>query len=186
MKRHFACLSVCIFILTSCSLKYGMATSDESSIPEFTFTDVKFDRYENGKKSINLSAEKLEQYKDGKSVYAQGMEFQIINDEGEITTQGKCSLLSADTDEEKYILYDDIIIKNIKDDMTVTADSLKWNGKSEQLTSGRNDNVSIIKGNTIIQGSGFSASGVSKKFSFTGAVSGQTETDKENAVNETE
>ena len=81
----------------------------------------------------------------------------------------------------KYVLYDDIEINSKKDDMTVTADNLKWNGKSEQLTSGRNDIVSIKKGGTFIQGSGFSASGVSKKFTFTGVITGSTDTEYSNA-----
>lgn len=168
-----------IFLLSSCSLKYGMSTYDDSSTPEFIFSDVQFERYEDSKKTLSLAAEKMEQYKDGKSLYARNLDFQIFDSSGEITTEGACRLLAADTKEEKYTLYDDIEITNKKDELTVSADNLKWNGKSEQLTSGRNDMVLIKKGGTVIQGSGFSASGVSKKFAFTGVITGSTETDDE-------
>ena len=168
-------------LCTACSLKYGMATYDDSTTPEFIFSDVHFDRYEDNQKTLSLSAEKMEQYKDGKSLYAKNLDFQIIDNNGEVTTEGSCKLLAADTKEEKYVLYDDIEINSKKDDMTVTADNLKWNGKSEQLTSGRNDIVSIKKGGTFIQGSGFSASGVSKKFTFTGVITGSTDTEYSNA-----
>lgn len=177
MKSAPVLYTAAVLLLSSCSLKYGMNTYDDSSTPEFIFSDVQFERYEDNKKTLSLDAEKMEQYKDGKSLYAQNLDFQIFDSSNEVSTEGSCRLLAADTKEEKYVLYDDIEINNKKDDMTVSADNLKWNGKSEQLTSGRNDMVSIKKGGTVIQGSGFSASGVSKKFAFTGVITGTAETD---------
>ena len=96
------------FLCTACSLKYGMATYDDSTTPEFIFSDVHFDRYEDNQKTLSLSAEKMEQYKDGKSLYAKNLDFQIIDNNGEVTTEGSCKLLAADTKEEKYVLYDAI------------------------------------------------------------------------------
>ena len=66
---------------------------------------------------------------------------------------------------------------------------LKWNGKTEQLTGGRKDTVRVEKDGTVLYGTGFSASGVSKTFSFAGTVSGEIETkdkDKENDNQEKE
>ena len=165
-----------VLLFSSCSLKYGMTLYDENSSPEFVFSDVNFDRYEDNKKTLSLSAERLEQYKDGKSIFAKKPAFKTYDNNGELATEGTCELLSADTDEEKYVLYDNIEINNISDDIIVSAANLKWNGKTEQLTSGRTDNVSIKRGKTVMSGSGFSASGVSKQFSFTGVVTGETET----------
>lgn len=161
--------------LSSCSLRYGMNVQDENNVPEFVFSGVGFSRYEDGEKTISLSAEKLEQYKDGKSIYAKNLDFSVYDEAGDVTNSGKCGYLAADTDAENYALYDEIEIRNEKDDLTVQAESLKWNGRSEQLTSGRNAAVVLKKGETVIQGSGFSASGVSKRFSFTGNVSGDAE-----------
>ena len=56
---------------------------------------------------------------------------------------------------------------------------LKWNGQTEQLTSGRSDMVKIEKDDTIMRGSGFTASGISKTFSFRGNITGTIETDGE-------
>ena len=163
------------FCLFSCSLKYGMTIQNEENVPEFIFQDVQFDRYEDGEKTLGMKAEKLEQYKDGKSMYAKDIEFEICNN-SEVTNSGKCGYLSADTKNERYVLYNGIEIENTKDQLTVKADNLKWNGKSEQLTSSRNDVVTIQKGDTVLQGSGFSASAISKKFVFNGVVSGYTDT----------
>ncbi len=168
---------------SSCSLRYGMNIQDENNVPEFVFGGVSFSRYEDGEKTLSLSAEKLEQYKDGKSMYAKNLDFSVYDENGGVTNSGKCGYLAADTDAENYVLYDDIEIRNEKDNLTVLAESLKWNGRSEQLTSGRNDTVVLKKGETVLQGSGFSASGVSKRFSFTGNVSGEAETDSEEDEN---
>ena len=182
-KRFFPTVLISLTVLSSCSLKYGMKVQDESNVPEFVFDGVDFNRYEDGKKTMALNAEKLEQYKNGNTTYAKEMEFKIYGDDNEVQSEGKCGYLSADTSNERYALYDNIEINNKKDDLNVKAGSLKWNGKSEQLTSGRNDKVIIQKGDTVLQGTGFSASGVSKRFSFTGNVSGEVNSKSKNEDN---
>ncbi len=167
------------FFLISCSLKYGSATYDENSIPEFTFNNATYITYEDNVETMNLETEKMEQYKDGSSTYAKNVQFTISDKDGSVTTKGKCGLLGSNSDEKKYTLFDNIEIENLKDDIKLSADSLKWNGKTEQLTGSRTDLVTIQKGNTIIQGSGFSASAVSRKYAFTGVVTGQTNTNSQ-------
>lgn len=178
MKNLFL-LFVSLIFFAGCSLKYGTNYQDEDNVPEFVFTDANYSRYENNQKTLNLSASRLEQYSDGKSMYAKDVDFQVMDKEGNLLTQGSCALLSSNTDTEEYTLYDNIEIENKKDDIKVSADTLRWNGKTEQLTSSRNDTVTIKKGNTTIQGSGFSASGVSKKFLFNGVVTGQYISDED-------
>lgn len=167
-------------ILSGCSLRYNSAYQDEANVPEFIFTDATFTKYEDSTKKLALSAGTLEQYSEGNSMYAQDVSFKLLNKEGEIETEGSCNLLAANSDAEKYTLFDEIKVKNIKEDFEVSADTLRWNGKSEQLTSSRNDMVSIRKGDTFMIGSGFSASAVSKKFSFTGVISGEFTKDEDN------
>lgn len=173
MRRVFPVFFIAATSLFSCSLRYGMNPQDENSVPEFVFDDVRFNRYEDGNIKLSISAQKIEQYKDGKSMYAKDMDFKLFDENNKLSNFGKCGYLASDTDEKKYTLYDNIEITNTKDNLVVTAGSLRWNGKSEQLTSGRNSMVIIKKDDTIIQGAGFSASGVSRRFSFSGVVSGE-------------
>lgn len=167
-----ALLFIPVVLLFGCSLKYGTTYQDESNVPEFIFTDATFTKYEDDAKKLNLSASVLEQYSEGNSMYAKDVSFQLLKKDGTIETEGSCGLLAANSDEEQYTLFDGITIKNQEEDLLVSADTLHWNGKSEQLTSSRNDMVSIKKGKTELHGSGFSASAVSKKFSFTGVITG--------------
>lgn len=178
MKSYIPFFFILFTILvTGCSLKYGMQTYDDSNIPEFTFKNASFKRYQKGAVQMELDAGKMEQYKDGKSLYAQNLSFTIKDENGNVTTTGTCGLLASNTDTEQYSLYDDISINNLKEEMEFLAHTLRWNGKTEQLTSNRTDIVTIKKNNTTIQGSGFSASGVTKSYSFTGVVTGSFITD---------
>lgn len=134
-------------------------------------------RYESKQKKISLQADMIEQYKDSSESYIKNVNFSSYDDKNEISTEGKCGYLLLDTDKEIYELYDGIKLFSKSKEATVFAESLRWNGKNEQLVSGRGGNVKIQKNDITIFGSGFSASGVSGSFSFTGMVSGDIETD---------
>lgn len=184
MKKRILAITISsLFIFLGCSLKYSQSYQDESNVPEFIFTDAVYTKYEDDAKKLSLSAGVLEQYKEGNSMYARDVSFQLLKKTGEIETEGSCKLLSANSDEEKYTLYDDIKIKNFDENLEVTAGSIRWNGKSEQLTSSRNDMVTIKKGDTTMQGSGFSASAISKKFAFTGVITGEFEKKEDSGNN---
>lgn len=187
MKKRILAITISsLFIFLGCSLKYSQSYQDESNVPEFIFTDTVYTKYEDDAKKLSLSAGVLEQYKEGNSMYARDVSFQLLKKTGEIETEGSCKLLSANSDEEKYTLYDDIKIKNFDENLEVTAGSIRWNGKSEQLTSSRNDMVTIKKGDTTMQGSGFSASAISKKFAFTGVITGEFEKNEDSDNNSKE
>ena len=134
-------------------------------------------RYENKKTTLEMSAEVLEQYKDTNETYARNVSFASYDDDGELSTEGSCGLLHADSDKKIYELYDEISLYNVEEKMRFYANVLRWNEKTEQLTSGRGDVVKIEKDDTMIRGVGFSSTGISKQFSFRGNVTGTIETD---------
>lgn len=171
-------LTVLFFSLLflSCSIKYDSTVEISDVVPEFVFEDASVIRYENKKVKITVEADKMEEYKDSSETFAKGVDFSAYNDNEELTTEGQCGYLFADTDKKIYQLYDNITLNSITEKTKFYADEIKWNEKTEQLTSGKSDSVKIEKEDTIMVGSGFSASGVSKTFSFTGAVSGDIET----------
>lgn len=175
-------------LTAGCSLKYSEDVRNaEDSVPEFVFSDADFTRYENSKNTVSMHAKKLEQYKGGNKTYADSISFTMRDKDGAVDTEGSCGLLASDSQTEKYSLYNDIQIFNHSRKVRISADQLRWNGRNEQLTSGRSDTITIIKEGTTIRGSGFSASGVSNEFAFTGAVSGTVDTaDDENSGNQTD
>lgn len=169
----------------SCSVKYEETVRAENVVPEFTFTQVDLSRYESNKLTVKFTAEKLEQYKNSSESFAKNIKFSSYNKKNELTTEGSCNLLAANTDTEIYTLFDNIQVSSKEDNVKFYSDSLKWNAKTEQLTSGKSNTVKIEKDDATIYGSGFSASGVSKSFSFSGSVSGEIIT-KDNSENDTD
>ncbi len=172
-------LLIFLILLTSCSLKYSDQVNSEDKVPEFVFEETRLVRDEKAKPTVEVSAQKLEQYKNSSESYGQDVSFTSYDDGGSVETEGHCGILYANTDKKVYELYDDINLYNNSENMRFYANALRWNGRTEQLTSGRGDMVKIEKDDTIMRGSGFTASGISKTFSFRGNITGTIETSEE-------
>ncbi|MBQ6781417.1 MAG: LPS export ABC transporter periplasmic protein LptC [Treponema sp.] len=173
--KWIACAFV-IGILSACSLDYGKSVSVEDIIPEFRFADAHFSRYEDNKPTMEVNAKRIEQYKSDGSSYVQGASFKTYDTDGKIDTEGFCELLAADTKNEKYTMFSNIYVYMHSQDLKIRAETLRFDGKSEQLTSRQDESVIIEKKDTVITGRGFSASGVSKSFYFEDSVGGTVTT----------
>ena len=181
-KSYYILLSSVFFLSISCSLNYLTSENSEDKIPEFSFKNAQYTKYETSKKNITLKAELLEQYKSDNAVFARNAEFETFSKDGNEETSGSCQLIAANTKKEIYTLYGDIKLNLQKQDMQILADSLNFNKKSEQITSGKNSEVKLTKKDVTMSGYGFSASGVSKSFSFLENVSGNIITNDDKAA----
>ena len=179
-KSAFICVASFLIFSTSCSLKYSETVNAEETNPEFVFNHAKLVRYEKSKETVVVNADNIEQYKDSDITYGKNVTFTTYDDDHKVETEGYCGLLYADSDKEQYELYDGIKLYNRSQNTNFFANMLKWNGKTEQLTGARRDTAKIEKDGTVIYGTGFSASGVSKTYSFAGTVSGQIEAKDKN------
>lgn len=190
MLKLFKFLSAIIFslLMLSCSLKYDEAANTENISPELQFTKVDYKRYKEKKLDTEIKADQLERYRNDGSAYARNTEFYAWNKEQNLTTEGSCALLGIDSENDIYTLFNSIFLHNIEQNFQLKASNLKWNGKTEQLTSGINDTVYLIRDDIEIEGTGFSASGISRSFNFENSISGTifTEEDKKNNEQEEE
>ena len=174
-----------MIILGSCSLNYDTENHLTSQSPEFVFTNPKYFRINEGKLNMEISASTIEQYASEDTMYAKNINFELFNNNGEKSAEGKGNLLSANLETGLYYLFDNIIIKNFEKNITITASSIKWNDESEQLTTEINNpsesQIFITSDDDPkfkIQGYGFSGSGFDHSFTFTGEVSGEITTNK--------
>lgn len=162
----------------SCSLSYRTQTNDaEENVPDLTFSGTNFTRYEDTRKTVVFTADKIEQYNDGTTMYAKNMSFSIFDKDGKEDSSGSCNLMSANTGKGIYELFDNIEIKNNSREILLKANALRWNEKTEQIIGSTTDTVSLIKNNTTLAGKSFSASAVSNSFSFGGNVAGKVVTE---------
>jgi len=182
----FLCVTI---ILCSCSLNYGNVSDDDSWAPEFIFENVQMVKIEKGKKDNEIKAEKLEQYRDKDAVFAQNVSFAVYNDENKISIEGLCGLLSADNDEDIYILSENVKVTSYEQDFKIESMTLRWNNKTEQLASGKGELITITTGlrmnnpeyaepdkktdtSLVMTGYGLAASGVSRNYTITENVEG--------------
>ena len=166
-------------MLSACSLRYEQQTSMEDKIPEFLFENVSFERYLSGQKSFLLEAQVLEQYKRTNESYGKNVSFYNWNEDGEVETTGSCDMLGIDPASNIYLLFNNVFVQDIPNELEIKGQHLKWNGNTEQLTTDSLEKVYIKHKDLTLEGSGFSASGISKTFSFTGQVNGVYEDKKE-------
>lgn len=165
-----------LLAISSCSLKYDENPSGTDSSPELEFKDADYKKYEDNKLSTQIQAQTLEQYKDS-SAYAKDARFKTWNSGGDLLTEGYCALLGINSDTKIYTLFNEIFINNIEQNFKINAKSLKWNSETKQMVSTKDGNVKLTRSDIEIQGSGFSASGLSKSFEFTNPVTGIITTD---------
>ena len=183
MKFSFLLLLTVFPFSFSCSLNYLQGQNSEDSIPEFCFINANYTKYESSRRNVTLKAGQLEQYKSDNAVFAKNASFETFDEDENTETSGSCQLIAAATKKEIYTLYGDIILSLPKQDMEIEADTLNFNKKTEQITSGKSSEVHLTKKDVTMQGYGFSASGVSKSFSFVDTVSGIIDTDDSSASN---
>ena len=157
-------------------MRYDNLSDADDTVPEFEFSNVNFYRYKGGSHNAVLKALILEQYRKAKSSYGKDVQFSTWTEDGSLDTTGSCALLGIDTQSEVYVFYNDIQIESFSNDIKIEAQELHWNGKSEQLTSNELEPVILKKGDTVMTGTGFSASGISGSFAFRGEVQGTIET----------
>lgn len=171
---------VFIFSLSSCSLNYGDASENDTKYPEFAFYDAKLIRFEKAQKTVELSAEQIEKYRGSNASFAKNASFSTWNKDASAQNEGKCTLLKADSDEKKYIMLDGIMLKSEALNFTIEASSLFYDGKTEQMVSGENELVILKRDDLLMEGRGFSASGIDKSFRFSGIVDGSINTENSN------
>lgn len=178
-------------LFNSCSVTSFSQKDEGAVLPDFYFENLMITRVENGKVSSKLHASELEQYNSSKSSFAKGVDFQLFNDARRLTVEGRCEYLSLDSSEDIYTMFDEIEITSYEQNLKVMSDGLKWNNKTEQLTSPKDYSVTItndisipdnavqtsgdknLDSKMLFTGKGFSASGVSNKYSFGSKISGK-------------
>ncbi len=156
----------------SCSVNYDNIYDTEGTVPELMLDEAVFKRVKDSKVSSEIQSKRLEEFKDSGTVLAQDIQFESRNDEGDVNSFGSAGLMKADTNKEIYEFYNGIHIEAPERGVVIDGDSLRWNGKTEQLSGEKGKSVTIKKDGVTLSGSGFSASAVSESFSFASNVGG--------------
>lgn len=183
IKKTIAGFFIFSLFLSSCSLKYKRELLSENSVPEISFENISLKRYSDNAKTVELTSELLEQYKDTNLAYARNVSFNSFDSSAKINSTGKAALLGINSRDEVYTVFDGIEFVDLDQEIEINGDSLKWNGKSQQLVSAKDKEITIKKDSLVITGKSFSASAISNTFLFSDSVHGQNvSVKKQNAV----
>ena len=169
---HAATILVFASAAQGCSLKYQSDVRAEQNVPQLRLENAVYKKYAGNKKNIELKSSVFEQYKGINRSYARDVEFVIYDSDLNPKSTGKTAIISADTKDQIYTLYDGIEFKDTAQNIKIKGDSLKWNGNTEQLVSAKDREITIEKDNLKITGKDFSASAVSNTFLFSSSVRG--------------
>lgn len=156
----------------SCSVNYDNIYETEGTIPELMLDDAVFKRVKDGKATSQIQSERLEEFKESGRVLAQNIQFETKNDDGKVNSFGSAGIMNADTKSEVYEFYNGIHIEAPERGVTIDGESLRWNGKTEQLVGQKNSPLTIKKDGVTLTGHGFSASAISESFNFASNVGG--------------
>ena len=172
--KFFRITQIVLLVLAaaSCSVNYDNIYDTEGTVPELMLDEAVFKRIKDSKVSSEIQSKRLEEFKDGGTVLAQDIQFESKDDEGKVNSFGNAGLMKADTNNEVYEFYQGIHIEAPERGFVIDGESLRWNGKTEQLTGEKGKPVTIKKDGVTLSGSGFSASAISESFSFSSNVGG--------------
>lgn len=195
-------LGFSVFSLVSCSLTYTVEEPEVSHIPELVFFDAEYLSYEEGRMTMRLATQRLEQYQEDDSFYAAQVSFSTYTKDGKLSAEGFCQMIAANPDDEQYTLLGNVSVDSVEEDLLLRARSVRWDGKKEQLVASATDAIELVRGRRRweegtggpeaassgeaqearvaeegqsrieMSGTGFSASAVSRSFEFSGEVSG--------------
>ena len=174
------------FAALSCSVNYDNIYETEGTIPELMLDEAVFRRVKDSKVSSEIQSKRLEEFKDGGTVLAQEIQFESKNEDGAVNSFGSAGLMKADTKKEVYEFFNGIHIEAPERGVEIDGESLRWNGKTEQLVGEKTKPLTIKKDGISLSGMGFSASAVSESFNFASMVYGSYKDDEEEKGEQTE
>ncbi len=146
MTARIPLLSLCIVLLSACSLTYTEEEPEVSHIPELVFSDAEYLSYEDGRMTMRLATQRLEQYQEDDSFYAAHVSFETYTEEGELSAEGFCQMISANPDDERYTLLGDVSVDSVEEDLLLRARSVQWDGRKEQLVASATDAIELVRG----------------------------------------
>lgn len=146
--------------------------------------EPKVTRLENGKKTYEISASTLELFSEDDTMYGENIDFSAFNNQGLLSAMGSANLMYADNQNEIFALLNDVKVQSFEHNVQLSSSGLYLDNQKEQLVSGKNDVVHVVRNSSsdsevrfIASGTGFSMSLVRMEYEFEKNISGIIETD---------
>ncbi|OHD14727.1 MAG: LPS export ABC transporter periplasmic protein LptC [Spirochaetes bacterium GWB1_48_6] len=176
-------LAILFLVLGSCSLDYGpeLAESLEDT-PNLVLYGLTYNSVENGQLVYTLVSETAEEFTDKKETRVTAGTFKEFDAEGQTKVEGSAGVAQINQETKDANLDKSITLYTRTEDTRLSATKLDWRNSNKFLTSPQDEKVRVErKGNSTMEGTGFSLDMRTRTLKFTGAVEGtykNTETPK--------
>jgi len=173
-----ACLRLITFLViiffVSCTFDYGEDESSDDNLPNLIMKDVEYVRVRSADPLARFQAERAERYEKLGIMALHSFTFEQYGDRGyEVNAYGKAGNASVDIDSGDISMGGGVRIEVESEDIAIETDNLEWKDEARVLSAGTSDEVNIFQSNgTSFIGTGFRADARSRKWEFTGGVSG--------------
>lgn len=159
-----------------CSLDYGSALADDLSegMPDTVVLGFEHTVVDNSFPRFRLEAERAESYQAQRMMKLQGVKFyEFVPGGTELSSEGRADSAILHTDTESAEFSGGVLIRSIRDGITVQSGYLEWDGEARMLKS-RAETVTSINDDdgSSLAGSGFTADAARRSFSFRNRVDG--------------
>lgn len=173
--------------LSGCSFDYGTSPEGpQAERPSAVFYGFTHTVMSDGAKLLELRAEKAESYASDGRTALHGVSFtEYDRASGKPSASGEAeeAVFYAETENAEFS--GSIRISSLRDDASLVAEHLEWNGKEKTLSGGLDRTVAIKRGDgSWVRGAGFSADARRRSFSYREAVEGAMVTKDEPAEGE--
>ena len=170
-----ALFAATLLLLAACSFNYGGEEgAPRPDEPSAVFTGFKHVVYRDGARLLELSAAAAEAYdSEGKTLLHHVTFTEYDRSTGQPSAKGRADEVVFYSDTENAEFSGSIHIDSMRDDATLDAEHLSWDGKEKLLSGGLDRTVSVRRGDgSWIRGAGFSADGRRRSIAFREAVEG--------------
>jgi len=161
-------------LLSGCSFDYGaLSEGAASSIPDLVMTDVEYVRVQDGKPVVRLQAAKISRYDKDKRMEVELPRFAQYAADGSEGARGGASSATVDIESGDVVLTGGVVLSVPGEDVFLETDRLDWLDKDRVLAGGEGVPLLVKRGDgSYLSGPGFRVDSRSKRWSFSGVVSG--------------
>lgn len=179
MKRndlfYFLIISNILFF-SNCSLDYSSTNIAEDlseKLPETVFLNFSQTQVKDGKITNKIEAKRAESYTKKKEMVMEYAQFQELDEDGDILTEGKADRAILYTETDDADLFGNVVFYSYTEKTSIYADALYWKDKDEKLLADPEATVLLKKDDgSYIEGKGFSTDFKLKEIIFTNGVKG--------------
>lgn len=175
MSRRSRPFALLILLTAGCSLNYQPAeveAGQTTNIPDTVALGVSYRVVKGSKLSLEVEAARAETYNDRHQTILSA-QFSEYDTSGQLDTQGKADAVTFYSDTQDADVSGSVFVSSVSEKGSISADSLKWQNKSKQLTADPNELIVVRKDDgSYIAGRGFTGDFKVKQVQFSGPVEG--------------